>query len=294
MSDIVVGIDASEGSVAALRWAVRDARLRGVSVQAVLAWAAEGRPPEVDEAARSGHLDDLAHAAGRLLRRVVDAVEAETGPAVKITERIVYSTPTHALLDESLDAQMLVVGARRQRSATRTIIGSVGDVCAHEACVPVVVVRERGFGERDTRPVVAGVDGSAPSIDALRWAAREAALRKVPLQVVHAYPVMPPRRGASPVGGVAATAAEEDWARDVLTRCVAECLLDSHGLDIRLGVVGGDSAAALVEAAADAQMLVVGARGLGGFDGLPLGSTSHQCVTRARCPVAVVRVPHGE
>jgi nucleotide-binding universal stress UspA family protein len=291
MSDIVVGMDASANSAAALRWAIREARLRGVRVRAVMAWAAGARPPEVDEAACSGRLDHLARSARRLLHRVVCEV-TKGCPPVEVVERVVYGTPAHALLDASLDAQMLVVGSRPPPATARVFVSSVGDVCTHEATVPVVVVRgdvgggDVGGGCGD--PVVVGVDGSAPSTEALRWVAREAALRRVPLRVVHACTVMPPARsGAAPHSDI--TCAERA-ARGTLERCIAECRSDTDGLDVQPEIVGGGAADTLIAASAAAQLLVVGARGHGGFAGLQLGSTSHECVACAQCPVAVVRV----
>lgn len=295
MSDIVVGVDGSEGSVAALRWAVRDAEVRGAGVRAVLAWAPGGRPPEVDEVARSPYLDDLAFAASQILHRVVDSVEVEAGGTlVKVVERIVHSMPSHALLDESLDAQMLVVGSRHLPLAGRVVIGSVGEVCAHQACVPVVVIRGCVGGEDDRRPVVVGVDGSVPSLSALRWAAVEAALRKAPLHVVHVRMTAPaaPGTGSSAPGTVAAH--EKRAAKEVLEYCLAECRAETECLDVQPRVVEGRTATSLIGAAVGAQLLVVGERGLGGFAGLLLGSTTHHCLTRARCPVAVVRGPRGD
>jgi nucleotide-binding universal stress UspA family protein len=287
LADIVVGVDASPGSGEALRWAIDDARLRGANVRAVLAWAAAGRPPAVDATAGSPLLEDLAVAAGQVLHAAVGDV-VDCPPAVEIVERIVYGTPAHALIQESFDAQLLVVGARWQSQPRRVVAGSVGDVCAHEAAVPVVVVRGNGHGHAapTPRPIVVGVDGSTPSLAALRWAAGEARLRHVPLRVLHArlpehFRVHGPARPA--------LHRRHRVADQVMEYCLTECRAVSGEVQIEPELVDGQAAACLLDAGTQAQLLVVGARGHGGFAGLTLGSTSHQCVVRSPCPIAVVR-----
>jgi nucleotide-binding universal stress UspA family protein len=286
LADIVVGVDTSPGSGEALRWAIDDARLRGTNVRAVLAWAAAGRPEAVDATAGSPLLEDLAVAAGQVLHAAVGEV-VDRPAAVKVVERIVYGSPAHALIQESFDAQLLVVGARWQSQPRRVAVGSVGDVCAHEAAVPVVVVRGKGHGRAAPRPrpIVVGVDGSTPSLAALSWAVGEAGLRHVPLRVLH---VRLPEEVL--VHGSAGPALRRRRvADDILEHCLAECRAVSGEVRIEPELVEGPAAASLLDAAGQAQLLVVGARGRGGFAGLTLGSTSHQCVVRAPCPVAVVR-----
>lgn len=295
MVGIVVGLDGSAGSTAALRWAIDDARLRGSDVRAVLAWAAPDRPDEVNVSAQSPLLEDLAVAARRLLHQTVrgvsaEAVSPEAGSpevrAVRVVERAVYSTAAHALLQESLDADLLVVGTRTRQLRRYVIAGSVGDTCAHKASVPVVVVREPAEGQSLTaRPVLVGVDGSAASLAALRWAAREADMRGVPLRVLYAQPrelagrlVFPgPLPGRSRPTGTATL----DYSA---TACRAQ--LDELRLTPEL--INGDAATALIHEARHAQLLVIGVRGTGGFPGLTLGSVAHACVVRSPCPVAVV------
>jgi nucleotide-binding universal stress UspA family protein len=135
---------------------------------------------------------------------------------------------------------------------------------------------------------VVGVDGSPQGAAALRWAVDEARLRQATLEVVHAW--------LFPVVGDVPGAAMDTLARD-LERAAGE-LLD-HVVDEVAGtdpgdkldrrVVEGGAAAVLVDAAAGADLLVVGSRGRGGFAGLLLGSVAQQCLHRAPCPVGVVR-----
>jgi nucleotide-binding universal stress UspA family protein len=138
------------------------------------------------------------------------------------------------------------------------------------------------------RPVVVGVDGSPASRAALRWAAVEARRRDAPLRVVHAWEPLPPiymKRLRLK------EAAVEDAARAELAECVRSGLRGYKDSNVETGLVRGSAACGLVDAGSDAQLLVVGARGRGGFEDLLIGSTSSQCVIHAPCPVAVVREP---
>ena len=131
--------------------------------------------------------------------------------------------------------------------------------------------------------VVVGVDGSAGSRRALRWAAAEARLRGATLRVVHAWTYLDQPEGTfNPAYG-------EDDARRVLDDEVAALGPDSEGLEIERVTVCDLPSRALLDAAAGADLVVVGARGLGGFEGLLLGSVSQQVAQHAPCPSAIVR-----
>jgi nucleotide-binding universal stress UspA family protein len=136
--------------------------------------------------------------------------------------------------------------------------------------------------------ILVGVDGSAGSVDALRWALDEARLRGAAVEVVHAwqYPYV------GEIAGMAAPAAPlealEASARAVLDETVEQAGGSATGLEMETSVVLGPAAPALLQRAEGADLLVVGSRGRGGFVGLLLGSVSQQCVQHAPCPVVVV------
>ena len=145
--------------------------------------------------------------------------------------------------------------------------------------------------------IVVGVDGSAGAAQALEWAVAEAGLRNASLHVVHAW--MVPLIDAIPDAWVieAPTMGPTDEevyehlsaaARKVLD----EALDQARALEPEPEVVGEltemRAAPALIAAAGDADLLVVGSRGRGGFKGLLLGSVSAQCVHHAPCPVVIV------
>jgi nucleotide-binding universal stress UspA family protein len=136
--------------------------------------------------------------------------------------------------------------------------------------------------------IVVGVDGSAGSRRALVWARAEAELRAATLEVVTVwqYPVTT----TLPAFGVMPTPDDlADEARRSLLAVITEEGISADGpVDVTTLVTEGVAAHALLEAAKDADLLVVGSRGHGGFTGLLLGSVSQQCVIHATCPVVIV------
>jgi nucleotide-binding universal stress UspA family protein len=138
-----------------------------------------------------------------------------------------------------------------------------------------------------TNKIVVGVDGSAGSKRALQWAADEAVLRGAELVIVHAWHLPP---GAYvPYVPAAATAVgmmEED-AEKLLADAEASIAMPA-GVRMRHVAVEGTAATQLLHQAADADLLVVGSRGRGGFTGLLLGSVSQHCAHHAPCPVVIV------
>ncbi|MGQ0483175.1 MAG: universal stress protein [Pseudonocardia sp.] len=144
--------------------------------------------------------------------------------------------------------------------------------------------------------IVVGVDDSAGGRAALAYALREGGLRGAEVEVVGAY-ARPEYWSGQPVPGwVQGPSPEElrDGVRARVEEIVAEARAGLAGVGataVRVCVVGGSAAAALLEAADGADLLVVGSRGHGGFASMVLGSVSLQCVLHAPCPVTVV--PHS-
>ena len=135
--------------------------------------------------------------------------------------------------------------------------------------------------------VIVGVDGSPQSVHALSWACRRAETCGDTVRAVCVWSL-----GAS----------GEDWmvqpdvsaegqrhAERVLREVVERARTDHPAVKVETAVIEGPPARVLVDLSADADLLVVGSRGRGGFSGLLLGSVSQQCVHHAHCPVTVVR-----
>ncbi|MFI0793466.1 universal stress protein [Micromonospora rubida] len=138
-------------------------------------------------------------------------------------------------------------------------------------------------------PVVVGVDGSAIALDAVRTAAREAASRRRPLRIVHAFiwPLM--RVTVDPAPGAPAGAGLRNQAERYVAEAVTEAGRIAPEVAVTGAVVDGSPAPVLLAESRDASLLVLGSRGLGGFAGLLIGSATVQLSARAACPVLVVR-----
>lgn len=144
--------------------------------------------------------------------------------------------------------------------------------------------------EHRTGHIVVGVDESDSSRAALAWAAAEARDRDEPLDVLYAWAGIGIKVARESGWVKAVTGDMERAAADqVIERAVTDVLGEHPDVKVLPHPVPGEAAEALIEASKDAALLVVGSRGVGGFDGLHLGSVSEKCVHHAHCPVVVVR-----
>jgi nucleotide-binding universal stress UspA family protein len=143
---IVVGVDGSVPSKAALAWAITQARLTGATVEAVIAWEF---PTMVGYPMLTADVDweDLA------TRVIGDAVAdvSGSGEPVKMTNKVVQGNAAQALLDESEGADLLVVGSRGHSGFVEALLGSTGQHCVQHADCPVVVIRDSITGPRRER-----------------------------------------------------------------------------------------------------------------------------------------------
>ncbi len=139
--------------------------------------------------------------------------------------------------------------------------------------------------------IVVGVDGSRGSEVALRFAAEEAALREATLRVVSAYNVPAPVYAGGIVPPVDFISGFRDTADEIVAAAASEAEQLWPGIAVETHVDEGQPADELVRQAGDAELLVVGSRGLGGFRSLLLGSVSQQCAHHAPCPVVIVPAP---
>ncbi|PZS39877.1 MAG: universal stress protein UspA [Pseudonocardiales bacterium] len=138
--------------------------------------------------------------------------------------------------------------------------------------------------------IVAGVDGSPSSMEALCWAARQAGLTGATVDAVIGWQFPAGYGGA----GWTPNAMVDDAyyggiARKALADAISQAVAQGGGVTVLPRVVEGHPAQVLMEAADGADLLVVGSRGHGGFTGALLGSVSQHCVQHAHCPVVVIR-----
>lgn len=139
------------------------------------------------------------------------------------------------------------------------------------------------------KPIIVGIDGSEDSVRALKWAAQYARLVDAPLVGLVAWDLEPVYGYMAMTNWETAESVERE-AREVLADALRRAL--GHDAQIEERSVRGHPAKMLVEASEDAQLVVVGSRGRGGFTGMLLGSVSQHVVTHARCPVIVM--PHED
>jgi nucleotide-binding universal stress UspA family protein len=140
----------------------------------------------------------------------------------------------------------------------------------------------------ETKPVVVGVDGSEESLLAAEWAAMEAKRHGLPLRIVSAPAMLPPMRARQASPAMAADTLRGVSER-VLEGAAARAEKVALALEITTGLLSGPPALAIAGSGSGAAMLVVGARGAGGFAAMLLGSVSRFAAARATCPVIVVR-----
>jgi nucleotide-binding universal stress UspA family protein len=291
MTQIVVGVDGSPNAAAALRWAVAEARRRGVHLLALFAWGYVQPGHAGDD-----HTFDPSYDAGRAETVLAAAVEAALGPdAAGLVERSVpHDTAARALLEAAVDAELLVVGARGTGGLHGLLLGSVSRELLHRTIGPLAIVRSmtRAGAPEDVSAapasrIVVGVDDSASARRALHWAADEARLRGVPLDVVRAWHVLYPV--AAPVAGYPVEVdAMESTARTGLDRALAALRADELPGPTTGRLVEGPAGPAIVEAARGADLVVLGTRGHGAVAGALLGSVTHHVARHSSGPVVVV------
>jgi nucleotide-binding universal stress UspA family protein len=288
MGQIIVGMDGSECAGLALRWALRESELRNGKVTAVLAWSyLDQRPTSPGEPFDPTYNEDNAREAlnAAIQRSVGD--EAAGG----IERKVICDLPASALLSEAADAELLVVGSRGLGGFKGLLLGSVSEQCLHHAPCPVAVVRDvTSDAERPSNQperIVVGIDGSDASQRGLRWALDEARIRQAAIDAVYAWrsPIVGVGPGAVPLD----SGPIEAEARSLLDAAIeAE---DTSGLQqpVQRVVLSGSPSDVVLQTAKEADLVVLGSRGVGGFTALLLGSVSHQVARHAPCPVVVVK-----
>lgn len=278
MRRVIVGIEDLPHNEAALDWAARQAEHRGAPLVLV---HSHGFPMAAIDL-----LEDLPDMWSEVLLEKAAARVHELHPAVEVETVLDRRPPAAALVEIARDDDHVVVGTHRLGTMERMFSGSLAyQVVAHAPC-PVAVVP--GPPKEGAAGVVVGVDGSSHSVDALDVAAGVCEWTGQELTVVHALPAPSLYVSNEHVPPDVFTAYYQ--SERLLIGEVMAGLAQRHP-DVRghVSMVHEQPATALLAAAEDAWLLVVGSRGRYGLPRLLLGSTSHTVVLHAPCPVLVVR-----
>ena len=268
MKTIVVGVDGSSGSKAALVWTVDQVRRqRDARIVALRAWQ-----PVVPESSLWWAEYDIPYDLHAGTMATLEAIVAEvraTCDHIEIDECVVRGSSVGALLDAARAADALVVGSRGFGGFEGLLLGSVSQQLVTQAQCPTIVVPQPGSrasesaGEPDPHRIVVGVNGSPSSLAALAWAGAWARNTDAHVRAVHA--------GRCPSSDI--TDLPTDVPFELLTR-------------------EDEPRRVLLEEGARAGLVVVGTGGHGGFGGVPLGSIATAVVHHCPCPVAIVPPPH--
>ncbi len=284
---ITVGFDGSESSAEAVRWAACEAVARGTSLQIVSCYEIAALGASVPAWPATEAVASLLEATERTLQTIVDAV-AESHPELKITPVASAGPAAMVLLHQVEPDDLVVMGASSHEGAAAFWLGSTPRHLVRHSPCPVVVVRDASSRGRPDR-IVVGVDASAASDRALRWAASEADRHQVDLVVVHGwwYPYLTTETGTS-------------QARD-LTQIDAACVLeqavdlarDQCGADVAGQLVENSTVSAILNSVRDGDLLVLGSRGRGAITSGLFGSTVNSVLDQSSVPVVVVPTPEA-
>lgn len=283
---VLVGVDGSDQSVSAARWAQREAGLRGEPLTLVTAYTApafwgygaEAGVPFTEE-------DRLRAGVEALLREVAGKLE---GDGVQPTLRVEVGDAAGVLVDLSAEASLLVSGSRGRGGFIGRLLGSVSSALPGHAHCPVAIIPAGVDASRADggAPVVVGVDGSEQGRAAALEAAREAQLRGAPLHLVCAMP--PVSANAAWLSVTMDEEAREKDMQGLLEAGSRWLAAEFPDLPVTTEVVDGTPVDVMVAQTRTARLTVLGTRGLGGFTGSLVGSTSQGVANHAKGPVLVV------
>lgn len=290
---VVAGVDGSESALQAAHWAADEAIRRHVPLRLVHAvnTSSLGCALGLETSLNYDEFVETLESDGR--QRLAEAENAlrQAHPELDLDVELLKADPIPALIELSGGSRLIVLGSRGLGGFTGILAGSTTIALVARARCPIAVIR----GRTDDAPlpvrgaVVVGVDGSPVSEPAIEVAFEEAALRRADLVAVHTWTEF-----SSDSAYAYAHRFNVDW--DAIDSREHESLAERMAgwqekypdVVVRRVVARDRPVRCLLKYADDAQLLVVGSRGHGGFPGMLLGSTSQALIHHAPCPLLVV------
>ncbi|MDO5034630.1 MAG: universal stress protein [Actinomycetaceae bacterium] len=285
---ILVGVDGSAEANMAVDWAAAHAKRDGSLVHVICTYALASYSAAALDGGYAA-LDDEALQKGAQ-KAVDDALDRLRGHGLTdITGSTEPGDAAGVLVQLSSEVDMIVVGSRGGGGFADRVLGTVSSALPAHAKCPVVVVPRHVSGSPfwPVKRIVAGVDGSRPAHSALEMAVEEALIWGAQVDAISAVPIA---TGAGMLSWVPTTIDREALYKEMEAELEEACEEVVAGRDVvvKRHVIDGSPAELLTEFSTAVDLVVVGARGRGGFAGLLLGSTSQVVLAHSTCPVMTV------
>ncbi|MGV9299891.1 universal stress protein [Amycolatopsis sp. NPDC003676] len=287
---VLVGVDGSEGSADAVRWAARLASARDLELELVHCLQLAGLVYGGGLAGSEVLFEGIREGGERIVaeaRELALSVDA----SLEIDSEVLTDSAAALLIARSHRSRMVVLGRTGTGGFTGMLVGATtAAVVSHAGC-PVAVIRgKHGDGPvPEDGPVVVGVDGGPNSEAAIEAAFEEASFRQVPLVAVHAWVDVVYDSTDSTARLMPQWETLQPTEERLLAQRLAGWQEKYPDVEVRRKLARDRPRHVLLDESDRAQLLVVGSRGRGGFAGMLLGSTSQAMVHHSSCPVLVVR-----
>jgi nucleotide-binding universal stress UspA family protein len=289
---VIVGIDGSPASDAAVRWAAHEAVIRDMALTLV-----HVADPAASTWAQAPLLDDLAEwqkAEGRSILAHGSKIARDTAfdrVKIPVSTEFLSAATVSTLVDLSSVAKLIVVGTNGRGALARRLLGSVSSGLVRHAHCPVAVIHADAppMLHLAQAPVLVGIDGSPSSELAMAIAFDEASRRHVDLMALHAWC----DGDASDLPSVEWPEVRAEEKKRLMTGALAGWLKRYPDVTVQTRLVCDRPARALVETSRSAQLVVVGSHGRNALTRTLLGSVSNAVVQSVRVPVIVARPVEG-